>query len=88
MGPPDYVVELGFFMHPCEGEMVCRCTNEKVPYFNAPVYLENKTPIGKVDEILGSITEVVRYSLVDVDSSMPLGSMPFAESPPPPSASP
>lgn len=65
MGPPDYVVELGFFMHPCEGEMVCRCTNEKVPYFNAPIYLENKTPIGKVDEILGSITEVVRYSLVD-----------------------
>ena len=71
MGPPDYVVELGFFMHPCEGEMVCRCTNEKVPYFNAPVYLENKTPIGKVDEILGSITEVVRYSQGDVECSMP-----------------
>jgi H/ACA ribonucleoprotein complex subunit 1 len=63
-GPPEYVVELGFFMHSCEGEMVCRCTNEKVPYFNAPVFLENKTLIGKVDEILGSITEVVRVFLI------------------------
>lgn len=47
-------------MHPVEGEILCRCTNEKVPYFNAFVYLENKTPIGKVDEILGPITEQVR----------------------------
>ena len=39
--------------------MVCRCTNEKVPYFNAPVYLENKTLIGKVEEILGPTTEVM-----------------------------
>jgi H/ACA ribonucleoprotein complex subunit 1 len=54
------VVELGYVMHPCEGEIVCRCTNEKVPYFNAFVYLENKTPIGKVDEILGPVTEMVR----------------------------
>ena len=40
-----------------QGEIVCRCTNEKVPYFNAGVYLENKTPIGKVDEIFGAVTE-------------------------------
>ena len=32
--------------------------NEKVPYFNAPIYLQNKTPIGKVDEILGPINQV------------------------------
>lgn len=55
-----FVVELGHVMHPVEGEILCRCTNEKVPYFNAFVYLENKTPIGKVDEILGPITEQVR----------------------------
>jgi H/ACA ribonucleoprotein complex subunit 1 len=54
------LVELGHFMHACEGEMVCRNTNEKVPYFNAPVYLENKTQIGKVEEIFGPTTEVVR----------------------------
>ena len=40
--------------------MVCKSTNEKVPYFNAPVYLENKTQIGKVDEIFGQISNVVR----------------------------
>lgn len=27
---PDFVVELGTFMHSCEGEMICKCTNEKV----------------------------------------------------------
>ena len=31
----------------------------QIPYFNAPIYLENKTQIGKVEEILGSINNVV-----------------------------
>ncbi|KAJ2515123.1 H/ACA snoRNP pseudouridylase subunit [Coemansia sp. RSA 2049] len=57
-GPPDSVLEAGAFMHSCEGEMVCQLTNTKVPYFNAPIYLENKTQIGKVDEILGPINKV------------------------------
>ncbi|PLW07585.1 hypothetical protein PCANC_26255 [Puccinia coronata f. sp. avenae] len=39
--------------------MLCSSTNgSKVPYFNAPIYLANKTSIGKVDEILGPINEV------------------------------
>jgi H/ACA ribonucleoprotein complex subunit 1 len=29
-GPPDSVVEAGTFSHPCEGESVCKLTNEKV----------------------------------------------------------
>ena len=29
-----------------------------MPYFNAPIYLENKSDVGKIDEILGSISEV------------------------------
>ncbi|KXN70307.1 Gar1-domain-containing protein [Conidiobolus coronatus NRRL 28638] len=58
MGPPAEVLELGTFMHPCEGDMVCKSTNTKIPYFNAPVYLENKSQIGKVDEILGPMNEV------------------------------
>ncbi|KAJ2861437.1 H/ACA snoRNP pseudouridylase subunit [Coemansia asiatica] len=57
-GPPDTVLEMGTYMHACEGEMVCKSTNEKIPYFNAPIFLENKTQIGKVDEILGPINEV------------------------------
>lgn len=51
--------ELGHFLHPCEGDLVCRCTNEKIPYFNAPVYLENKSQIGKVDDIFGPMNEFV-----------------------------
>lgn len=57
-GPPDRVFEMGSFIHACEGDIVCRSINEKVPYFNAPIYLENKTQVGKVDEILGPLNEV------------------------------
>ncbi|EXJ59610.1 H/ACA ribonucleoprotein complex subunit 1 [Cladophialophora yegresii CBS 114405] len=49
---------MGTFLHATEGEMVCESINTKVPYFNAPIYLENKTTIGKVDEILGPINQV------------------------------
>ncbi|KAJ5679673.1 H/ACA ribonucleoprotein complex subunit GAR1 [Penicillium macrosclerotiorum] len=49
---------MGTVMHACEGEMVCESVNPKIPYFNAPIYLENKTPIGKVDEVLGPINQV------------------------------
>ncbi|CAR25733.1 ZYRO0A06864p [Zygosaccharomyces rouxii] len=57
-GPPDTVLEMGQFMHPCEGDIVCKSINTKIPYFNAPMYLENKTQVGKVDEILGPLNEV------------------------------
>ena len=45
-------------MHSCESEMVCESTNPKIPYFNAPIFLENKTLVGKVDEILGPMNQV------------------------------
>ncbi|KAL8683980.1 MAG: hypothetical protein Q9186_000010 [Xanthomendoza sp. 1 TL-2023] len=57
-GPPAAVLEMGSFIHACEGEMLCESVNPKIPYFNAPIYLENKTAIGKVDEILGPINQV------------------------------
>ena len=38
----------------------CAALPPQVPYFNAPIYLENKTQIGKVEEILGAINNVVR----------------------------
>ena len=44
------------FEKECEGEAVCKLTlKEQVPYFNGPIYLENKTQIGKVEEIFGPI---------------------------------
>ncbi|GER39948.1 H/ACA ribonucleoprotein complex subunit 1-like protein 1 [Striga asiatica] len=56
-GPPSEVVEVATFLHACEGDAVTKLTNEKIPYFNAPIYLQNKTQIGKVDEIFGPINE-------------------------------
>ena len=69
-GPPASVIPFGKFVHAVEGELFCAGTDPKhVPYFNAPILyvvqslcadlsLENKTQIGKVDEILGPINEV------------------------------
>jgi len=56
----DYmrVTAMGSFIHACEGEIVCQSINTKIPYFNAPIYLENKSQIGKVDEILGPLNQV------------------------------
>jgi len=51
--------EMGSFLHAVEDEMLCSSLMpDKVPYFNAPIYLQNKSVIGKVDEILGPINEV------------------------------
>mmetsp|Transcript_32414 Transcript_32414/g.81235 ORF Transcript_32414/g.81235 Transcript_32414/m.81235 type:complete len:116 (-) Transcript_32414:395-742(-) len=58
-GPPDSVVVAGEFLHACEGEAVCKLTNEKIPYFNAPIFLENKTQVGKIEEIFGPINKAV-----------------------------
>ncbi|EHK43696.1 uncharacterized protein TrAtP1_008090 [Trichoderma atroviride] len=58
MGPPAQVLEMGKFIHACEGEMVCESINPKVPHFNAQIFLENKTAVGKVDEVLGPINQV------------------------------
>ena len=48
-------------MHPCEDDLVLKATQENVPYFNAPIYLENKQQIGKVDDVLGPIKDYVCY---------------------------
>lgn len=47
-------------MHPCEEELVCKCNiDDKVPYFNATVYLENKQRIGQIDEVFGPVNELM-----------------------------
>lgn len=50
-------------MHPAEDDLVCHSTNEKVPYFNAPIFLENKEQIGKIDEIFGHVTDFVSLNV-------------------------
>ncbi|KAI0409381.1 Gar1/Naf1 RNA binding region-domain-containing protein [Xylaria palmicola] len=59
-GPPDTILEMGSFLHACEGEMVCSSVSaqNKIPQFNAQIFLENKTAVGKVDEVLGPINQV------------------------------
>ncbi|KAI1190390.1 Gar1/Naf1 RNA binding region-domain-containing protein [Nemania serpens] len=59
-GPPDTILEMGSFLHACEGEMVCSSVSaqNKIPQFNAQIFLENKTSVGKVDEVLGPINQV------------------------------
>ncbi|CAH8380921.1 unnamed protein product [Eruca vesicaria subsp. sativa] len=50
-------VKVPTFLHACEGDAVTKLSQEKIPYFNAPIYLLNMTQIGKVDEIFGAINE-------------------------------
>lgn len=52
-------LEVGTFVHSCQNDLVCKSTITKVPYFNAPIYLENKSQIGKIDEIFGPMNDFV-----------------------------
>ena len=65
-GPPAEIIEAGNVVHDCESELVCRWNvTDKVPYFNAGVFLENKRKIGKIDEILGPISQL--YFTIKMD---------------------
>ncbi|OIR58508.1 MAG: H/ACA ribonucleoprotein complex subunit 1, partial [Amphiamblys sp. WSBS2006] len=55
---PRALVPVGHFIHDCEKDAVFRSAIENIPYFNAPVYFENKSVLGKIDEIFGSVNEV------------------------------
>merc|ERR1711972_419531 len=57
-GPPDEIEELGDVVRSCENELVVKSTNQRVPMFNARIFLENKEEIGKIDEIFGPINAV------------------------------
>ena len=49
---------MGEAMHPAENELVCKSiTKDKIPHFNANIYLQDKTKIGKVEEIFGPIKD-------------------------------
>ena len=56
-----FFIEVGNYLHPCETDLVVKCTNDMVPYFNAPIFLENKSQIGKVDEIFGPMTDFISF---------------------------
>ncbi|KAH8403953.1 hypothetical protein KR215_006912 [Drosophila sulfurigaster] len=56
-GPPERVIPLGNFSYVCQNDLVCKVEIEDVPYFNAPIFLENKEQIGKIDEIFGTVRD-------------------------------
>lgn len=56
-GPLDEVIEVSSFAHAYEADVVTKLTSKKLPYFDAPIYLQNKTQNDKVDEIFGLINE-------------------------------
>lgn len=50
----------GHFVHPCKEEAIIKLSSaDQVPMFNAPIYLENKQQIGKINEVFGPINEIV-----------------------------
>lgn len=51
------VTPLGYFDYPCQDELICKVEIEDVPYFNAPIFLENKEQVGKIDEIFGNVRD-------------------------------
>jgi H/ACA ribonucleoprotein complex subunit 1 len=58
--PPSNVDNVGYVMHPSEEYLVVKHTYpDKVPIFGRPVYLENKTRIGFVDDVFGPINDFV-----------------------------
>ena len=59
-GPPAEICEVGVFLHGAEEEMVCRLTNVMIP--------ENKSKIGKVEEVFGPINKV--YFTIKPDSGV------------------
>ena len=64
-GPPESVVESGLMVHPCEDQIIIKSSNkDTVPFFNAPIFLENKQQIGKVDEIFGPIRDYVSLNII------------------------
>lgn len=53
---------MGSFSHSCKEQMVCKSiTKHQVPKFNRRLFLQNKTEVGTVDEILGPVDSFVSH---------------------------
>ncbi|KAL0117688.1 hypothetical protein PUN28_008830 [Cardiocondyla obscurior] len=71
-GPPETVTPLGHFTWTVENDLVLKVDIEQVPFFNAPIYTENKQQIGKIDEIFGNIRDY--YVSVKLSENVKAGS--------------
>ena len=51
---------MGSYSHPCKEQMLCKAIQkQQVPKFNRRIFLQNKTEVGTVDEILGPVENFV-----------------------------
>jgi H/ACA ribonucleoprotein complex subunit 1 len=58
--PPEFVELIGTYQNAAEGELIYKVTRENVvPRFNAFVYTKEKAKVGKIDEVLGSTSDVM-----------------------------
>lgn len=71
-GPPERVIPLGYFDFTAQDDLICKVEIEDVPFFNAPIYLENKEQIGKIDEIFGTLRDY--YVSIRLGDNMKAGS--------------
>merc|ERR1712166_112463 len=55
-GPPQNVVPVATYNQTVEGLMCCSVVEKKVPLLMRSIYMENKTLIGKVDDVFGPVT--------------------------------
>lgn len=51
------MIIIGYLDYTCQDDLVLKSEIEDVPYFNAPIFLENKSQIGKIDEIFGTLRD-------------------------------
>jgi len=71
-GPPETVTPLGHFTWTVENDLVLKVDIEQVPFFNAPIYTENKQQVGKIDEIFGNIRDF--YVSIKLSENVKAGS--------------
>lgn len=69
-GPPEEYVDIGHVTLRCPKEVVCKLTHKDIPYFNAPVYNEKHTEIGKIDDVLGRVDSPM-FSVTPLENLSP-----------------
>ena len=57
MGPPEYVEPVATYSQTVEGLILCTLTGQKLPLLMRNIYFENKTLIGKVDDVFGNVKQ-------------------------------
>lgn len=58
--PPEQIMLIGKYIHSAEGDMLYSVPLQNiVPRFNTFVYTKEKAKIGKIDEVLGTTTNVM-----------------------------